>query len=147
LRYTSKNTKSTNKIHRYTVSMPTYDLFDTWGHTLETIEVNSTFRVFIQNPNGLSVYQQNHLLRQDLQLCHDYGAGGFVFLKQIPIGVRTASSLPCNTSLEVYGGPQPCNLHILQIHFYPIINQVELLQQFVKIGYPGSSVKGKIPLA
>jgi len=79
LRYTQKCTKTKNTIHRYTISMPSYDLFDMWGHSLETIEVNSTFRVFLQNPNGLSVYQNNHLLRQDLQLCHDYGASVLCF--------------------------------------------------------------------
>lgn len=59
--------------------MPTYDLFELWGHTLETIEVNSTFRIFLQNLNGLSVYHNNHLLRQDLQTCYDYGAGVICF--------------------------------------------------------------------
>lgn len=62
LRYSNKSRKPSNKIQRYTVSLPTYDLFESWGHTLETIEVNSTFRVFLQNPNGLSVYSNNHLL-------------------------------------------------------------------------------------
>jgi hypothetical protein len=50
-----------------------------WGHTLEPIEVNSTFCVFLRNPNGLPVYTNNHLLCQDLQTCHDYGAGVICF--------------------------------------------------------------------
>jgi hypothetical protein len=54
--------------------MPTYDLFDSWGHTLDTIDASSTFRIFLQNPNGLSIHKNNHLLCQDLQKCFDYGA-------------------------------------------------------------------------
>jgi hypothetical protein len=38
------------------------------------IDVNNTFCVFLQNPNGLSVYKDNLLLLADLQRCYDYGA-------------------------------------------------------------------------
>jgi hypothetical protein len=71
--------KRNNRITRYTTSMPTYDLFDSWGHSLETIDANSTFRIFLQKPNGLSVYRNNHLLVQDLQTCYNYGAGALCF--------------------------------------------------------------------
>jgi len=71
--------KRKNRITRYTTSMPTYDLFDSWGHSLETIDANSTFRIFLQKPNGLSVYRNNHLLVQDLQTCYNYGAGALCF--------------------------------------------------------------------
>jgi hypothetical protein len=64
---------------RYTVSLPTYDLFDSWSHSLEPIEVNTTFWVFLQNPNGLSIYRNNHLLIHDFQTCYQYGAGVLCF--------------------------------------------------------------------
>jgi hypothetical protein len=73
LSYRRSQCNSTH-ITRFTTSMPSYDLFDSWGHSLETIEVSQTFRVFLQNPNGLSISKNNHLLLQDLQQCHDYGA-------------------------------------------------------------------------
>jgi len=66
--------RSVNKITRYTVSIPTYDLFDSWGHSLESIDANHTFRLFLQNPNGLSIHQNNHFLVHDLQQCYNYGA-------------------------------------------------------------------------
>ncbi len=55
--------------------MPTYDLFESWGHSLEIIDPCTTFRVFLQNPNGLSIYSNNQLLLQDLHTCYNYGAG------------------------------------------------------------------------
>lgn len=63
------------KITRFTSHMPTYDLFDSWGHTMESVDTNSTFRVFLQNPNGLSIHKNNLLLLQDFQSCYDYGVG------------------------------------------------------------------------
>jgi hypothetical protein len=74
LRY-GKSSRPLPKITRYTIHMPTYDLFDSWGHSLEPIDPNSTFRVFLQNPNGLAIHANNHLLFQDLQTCYQYGAG------------------------------------------------------------------------
>jgi hypothetical protein len=53
-----------------------YDLQDAWGHTLESIETNSTFHIFLQNPNGLSLYDSNFSLIQDLDTCQKYGAYG-----------------------------------------------------------------------
>jgi hypothetical protein len=50
-----KPRKPLHKITRYTISLPTYDLFDSWGHSLESIDPNHTFRVFLQNPNGLAI--------------------------------------------------------------------------------------------
>jgi hypothetical protein len=63
------------EITRYTIHMPAYDLFDSWGHSLEPIDPNSTFWVFLQNPNGLAIHTNNYLLTQDLQTCYQYGAG------------------------------------------------------------------------
>jgi hypothetical protein len=71
--------KPLNRVTRYTVSLPSYDLFDSWGHTLESVDANSTFRVFLQNPNGLNIHRHNHLLIQDLQTCYGYGAGVLCF--------------------------------------------------------------------
>ena len=71
--------KSVNRIARYTTALPTYDLFDSWGHSLEVIDASTTFRVFLQNPNGFSIYRNNHLLRQDLQICYQYGAAALCF--------------------------------------------------------------------
>jgi hypothetical protein len=68
-----------NKITRYTTSLPKYDLFDSWGHSLDTIDVNQTFWVFLQNPKGLSISRNNHLLIKDLQTCYNYGAGVLCF--------------------------------------------------------------------
>ena len=59
--------------------MPTYDLFDSWGHSLESIDPNNTFRVFLQNPNGFNITKNNHLLLHDLQTCYNYGAGVLCF--------------------------------------------------------------------
>jgi hypothetical protein len=63
------------KITRYTVQLPTYDLFESWGHSLDVIDPSTTFKVFLQNPNGLSIYNNNQFLVQDLQTCYNYGAG------------------------------------------------------------------------
>ncbi len=50
------------------------DLHDQWGHSLESIDSTSTFRLFLQNPNGLNPYSGNYSLLQDLQTCQKYGA-------------------------------------------------------------------------
>ena len=57
------------------LSLPlTTDLHDTWGHSLASIDTSSTFRIILQNPNGLNPYPNNHSLCQDLLTCKDYGA-------------------------------------------------------------------------
>jgi hypothetical protein len=53
---------------------PSYDLHDSWGHSLESIDASSTFRIFLQNPNGLSLYESNLSLMKDLETCQNYGA-------------------------------------------------------------------------
>jgi hypothetical protein len=50
------------------------DLHDAWGHTLTSIDSSSTFRVFLQNPNGIQPYWTNYSLLQDLYTCKKYGA-------------------------------------------------------------------------
>jgi hypothetical protein len=62
-------TKVVNRITRYSSSLPSYDLFESWGYSLEVIDTSTTFRVFLQNPNRLSIHHNNHLLIQDLQTC------------------------------------------------------------------------------
>ncbi len=74
LSYHRSTRQPQNKITQFTVSIPTYDLFNYWGHSLDTIDANHTFRIFLQNPNGLSIYRNNHFLRHDLQTCFNYGA-------------------------------------------------------------------------
>jgi hypothetical protein len=78
LRY-NPSRKPVNRISRYTTSLPVYDLFDSWGHSLEVTNASATFRIFLQNPNGLSVHRNNHLLIQDLQTCYKYGAAAICF--------------------------------------------------------------------
>jgi hypothetical protein len=51
------------------------DLFESLGHSLDVIDPSTTLRVFLQNPNGLSIYNTNHFLLQDIQNCYNYGAG------------------------------------------------------------------------
>ncbi len=50
------------------------DLHDSWGHSMETIDSSSTFRVFLQNPNGLNISHANYSLLHDLDTCQKYGA-------------------------------------------------------------------------
>jgi hypothetical protein len=65
---------SQTKITQYTRSAPLEDLSDTWGHSLASIDETTTFRIFLQNPNGLALYPTNYSLLQDLHTCRDYGA-------------------------------------------------------------------------
>ncbi len=48
---------------------------NTWGHTLESIDTASTFRILLQNPNGIkpSVTEPEFLF--SLHLCNEIGAG------------------------------------------------------------------------
>jgi hypothetical protein len=59
---------------KYTIHCPVFNLNDSWGHTLKVINSFTTFRVLLQNPNGLSLYHPNHNLCHNLQTCCDYGA-------------------------------------------------------------------------
>jgi hypothetical protein len=49
------------------------DLHDSWGHSLTSIDTTSTFRVFLQNPNGISPLANNYSLLQDLHTSRKYG--------------------------------------------------------------------------
>lgn len=35
---------------------------DTWGHSSASVDESTTFRVFLQNPNGLALYPMNYSL-------------------------------------------------------------------------------------
>jgi hypothetical protein len=50
------------------------DLHDSWGHSMEIIDPSSTFRIFLQNPNGLNISHTNYSLQHDLDTCRKYGA-------------------------------------------------------------------------
>jgi hypothetical protein len=50
------------------------DLHDSWGHSMEVIDPSSTFRIFLQNPNGLNISHANYSLQHDLDTCRKYGA-------------------------------------------------------------------------
>jgi hypothetical protein len=52
----------------------TDDLHDAWGHSLTSIDTSSTFRLFLQNPNGLNLSRSNYSLLKDLDTCQQYGA-------------------------------------------------------------------------
>jgi hypothetical protein len=54
--------------------MPSNTLEDAWGHFLPVIDPTTTFRVFLQNPNGLSISRQPLALQQDLQTCQAFAA-------------------------------------------------------------------------
>jgi hypothetical protein len=74
LYYSSSMEPSQTKITKYTIPLPTYELHESWGHSLATIDSSTTFRVFLQNPNGLSLSTTNYSLLQDFQTCQEYGA-------------------------------------------------------------------------
>lgn len=93
-----RSKRSINKITRYTVSLPSYDLFDSWGHSLETIDANTTFRLFLQNPNGLSIHRNNHFLLHDFQTCFNYGAS-VLCLRETNTNWDQPSQLPSLRSL------------------------------------------------
>ncbi len=73
LRYNMPDNKQ-EKITKFTFSVPVEDLNDSWGHSLPTIDATTTFRIFLQNLNGLALYKTNYFLQQDLQTFRDYGA-------------------------------------------------------------------------
>jgi hypothetical protein len=41
---------------------------------MEQIDPTKTFRLILQNPNGLSLYSGSHLTKADLYTCRNYGA-------------------------------------------------------------------------
>lgn len=55
------------------MSPPSSALYDSWGHSLPTIDPSKVFRVFLQNTNGLNLSGATYLLQHDLRLSHDYG--------------------------------------------------------------------------
>jgi hypothetical protein len=50
------------------------DLHNSWGHSMEVIDPSPTFRIFLQNPNGLNISHTNYSLQHDLDTCRKYGA-------------------------------------------------------------------------
>jgi hypothetical protein len=68
------STYCSRPINSFTKRLPSYELNSSWGHSLPTINPSETFRLFLQNPNGLSLHSSNYSLQYDLNLCKDYGA-------------------------------------------------------------------------
>jgi hypothetical protein len=48
---------------------------DTWGHMPEEIDATSTFRILLQNPNGIRPSVTNPEFLFSLHLCHEVGIG------------------------------------------------------------------------
>jgi hypothetical protein len=48
---------------------------DTWGHIPESIDLTSTFRLILTNPNGIRPSVTNPDFMISLHLCHEIGAG------------------------------------------------------------------------
>jgi hypothetical protein len=69
-----KPTRITQPLTSFTKPLPNYKLTSSWGHSLSTINANSTFRVFLQNPNGLPFDSKYHSLHHDFLQCRNYGA-------------------------------------------------------------------------
>jgi hypothetical protein len=59
---------------QFTTPYPSYDRNESWGHSLDTIDASSIFRVFLQNPNGLALHAHNYSLIQVFKTCFNYGA-------------------------------------------------------------------------
>jgi hypothetical protein len=129
----SKPTCKSNTITRYTKLHPSSASFHSWGHSLGVINPNSTLRVFLQNLNGLFINSKQHLLLQDLQICHRYGAG-IISLPEMNTywdmenQVGKLSQIFRKVWLWCY------KYHELQNLFSSPINQGVLWQQFVTIG-------------
>ncbi len=73
LQYNSQPLNQTRLTYFQSASL-TCDLQDSWGHSLVSIDTTSTFRVFLQNPNGISPSSTNYSLLQDLHTSKKYGA-------------------------------------------------------------------------
>jgi hypothetical protein len=74
LSYTCRASQGQPSLYKYNTHFSSSSLIDSWGDTLEPINTWDTFRVLLQNPNGLQLRRSVPLLRQDAQVCHDYGA-------------------------------------------------------------------------
>jgi hypothetical protein len=66
--------KGQSHITHFTAPLPSSDLHDSWGHSLDVVDPSSTFRIFLQNPIGLNLFSHNVSLQKDFQVCKDYGA-------------------------------------------------------------------------
>jgi len=69
-----KPTRIYQPITSFTKPLPTHELTSSWGHSLSTINANTTFRVFLQNPNGLPFDSKYHSLHHDFLQCRNDGA-------------------------------------------------------------------------
>jgi len=62
------------KIDQFTSPLHPAKSYDSWGHSLPTIDPLTTFPLFLQNPNGLYLHGTTFPLLQDLQQCRAFGA-------------------------------------------------------------------------
>ncbi len=81
---TSQRVPKTKRTRRrfltdFTANQPSspsfYEMEETWGHALESIDTSDTLRVVLQNPNGLKTYRYNGELLLNLQTCNSIGVG------------------------------------------------------------------------
>jgi len=70
----------------FTSKSPMHELQDSWGHTLPVVDTSLTFKVFLQNPNGLTLYHQNLPLQHNFKVCQSYSALFSASLKQMLTG-------------------------------------------------------------
>ncbi len=48
---------------------------ETWGHTMDEIDTSSTFRVLLQNPNGIRPFEKDLEFHYSLCKCQSLGIG------------------------------------------------------------------------
>jgi hypothetical protein len=51
------------------------DELDTWGHALDEIDPSKTFRILLQNPNGIQPGRRDYDFQYSLAKCHSLGIG------------------------------------------------------------------------
>jgi hypothetical protein len=61
-------------ITNFTTPLPRHELVDSWGHSLQPIDTSTTFWIFLQNPNGLSLTYRPESVLYDFPQSREYGA-------------------------------------------------------------------------
>ncbi len=124
-------------IKKFTPTLPKYELLETWGHSLPPKDPSITFRVFLQNLNGLSLTYNGLSLWNNLHICHEYGPAA-VCLPETNVNwnlPEQASSF--KQHYDVLGGAPPQLSPALPRISFPSSNLAAPPLSYVKTGYLG----------
>lgn len=111
------------KITSYTTPLPTYELYESWGHSLPTIDPNTSFRLFLQTPTGSPLQIITIYSFRTYNTVETMEQPSFVYQRQTPTGIFRTNTKNLKMHYTESGLNPSTKPHVHQRNFCRSINR------------------------